>query len=87
MGNCSSVMFCIAKSRLCSAVMINILSLDELVEQQTISDLNITFGSTLFSCLLFMLPRSHAVYCRAFWLDHIFAIHSGFITGAVKSNV
>lgn len=58
-----------------------------LLEQQTISDLNITFSSTLFSCLLFMLPRSHAVYCRAFWLDHIFTIHSGFITGAVKSNV
>lgn len=41
----------------------------------------------MFSCLLFMLSQSHAIYWRAFGPDHIFAIHSECITGAVKSNV
>lgn len=37
-----------------------------------------------YSCYL---DHMNAIYWRAFWLNHIFAIHTDCITGAVKSNV
>lgn len=37
-----------------------------------------------YSCYL---DHMNAIYWRAFWLDHIFAIHTDCITGVVKSNV
>lgn len=37
-----------------------------------------------YSCYL---DHMNAIYWRAFWLNHIFAIHTDCITGLVKSNV
>lgn len=37
-----------------------------------------------YSCYL---DHINAIYWRAFWLNHIFAIHTDCITGVVKSNV
>lgn len=37
-----------------------------------------------YSCYL---DHMNAIYWRAFWLNHIFAIHTDCITGVVKSNV